>query len=156
MTRHMLLNAALAFICFFICLAGPVHVQKAAAASQVQTRVRVIHASGGTHHIDEGLKDLAAELESVFRYTAYSLIQSRGMTLGYNQKGQVSLPGGRLLIVSPTRIDGQRIQYHISILKENKQMFQTTILLKNRSSLTIGGPRHQDGYLLFNISGHIR
>ncbi|THB74983.1 MAG: hypothetical protein D3926_20885 [Desulfobacteraceae bacterium] len=125
------------------------------AGDRVNTHVRVIHAAQGARHIDAGLDDLAAELESVFRYTSYRLIQSKGMMLGYNEKGRVGLPGKRMLVVSPTSIDGQRIQYRITIHKGKKQVFQTQVLLKNRSSITIGGPQFKKGYLLFNISGRI-
>ena len=131
-------------------------MRDAFAEHPVKTRVRVIHAADGNHHIDAGLKDLATELGSVFRYTSYSLIQSKTMTLGYHQKGQVSLPGGRLLIVSPTSMDQQRIEYQINILKGKKRVFQTRIRLKNHGSITIGGPEYKNGYLLFNISGQSR
>ncbi len=126
------------------------------ASSRVQTSVRVIHASQDPHHIDASIRDLAAELESVFRYTAYRLVQSRAMTLEFNQKGSVGLPGDRTLMVNPARITGGRIQYQISILKAGEQIFQTQVLLRDGGSITIGGPRYGNGYLLFNISGQVR
>lgn len=142
--------AGLAFFSF--CFAG----MPVIAGGQVQTDVRVIHAAQGPHHIDSGIRDLASELESVFRYTSYSLIQTSRMSLGLNQKGGVNLPGDRRLLVSPTDISGGRIQYEISILKSKKTIFQTQILLNNQSSITIGGPQYNNGYLLFNISGQVQ
>jgi hypothetical protein len=36
-------------------------------------------------------------------------------------------------------------------VKGKQQIFQTTIQLLNRSSITLGGPKHRKGILLLNI-----
>lgn len=125
------------------------------AGGLVKTDVRVIHASGGPKFIDDGIRDLAQELDSVFKYTSYRLINANSMDLGSNQKGLVRLPGKRSMVVIPINISGNRIKYNIGIFKSKKQIFQTQIMLRNNSSITIGGPKFKNGYLLFNISGKI-
>ena len=75
------------------------------------------------------------------------------MTLNNNQQGVVDLPNDRSLIVTPINISGEKIKYKINILKSGDQVFGTQILLKNQRSITIGGPKYKQGYLLFNISG---
>lgn len=124
--------------------------------SRVLTDVKVIHASTGASHIDPGLKQIISELESVFKYTAYRLLKDERMTLQFKQEGRVTLPGNRTLIVMPSDMDGKRIRYHINILKENRSIFQTRVLLKNNSSITIGGPQFDNGTLLLNISGAVQ
>jgi len=130
--------------------------QPAVAKSQVLTDVKVIHASTGTRYVDQGLKGIISELESVFKYTSYRLLKDQKLNLNFNQKGRVNLPGERALVVIPTDMQGKRIRYQINIQKNNHSIFQTRVLLKNNSSITIGGPQFKDGVLLLNISGSVQ
>ncbi|MCP4022546.1 MAG: hypothetical protein GY729_11955 [Desulfobacteraceae bacterium] len=139
----------LAIFFFTICFL----TQAAMAGGNVNTGVRVIHASSGPQFIDPGLRDIVPELKSVFRYTSYRLIKQKSMNLNRNQQGKVNLPGNRTLVVTPTKIKGKRIQYSININKAGQRIFNTQVSLKNNSSITIGGPKFKKGYLLFNISG---
>jgi len=126
------------------------------ATGQILTDIKVIHASNGPVHIDPGLKKIISELESVFKYTSYRLLKDQRLNLHFNQKGRVNLPGKRALIVIPTDMDGKRIRYQINIQKNNHSIFQTRVLLRNNSSITIGGPQFNNGFLLFNISGSVQ
>ncbi|MCK5542748.1 MAG: hypothetical protein KAI40_08635 [Desulfobacterales bacterium] len=140
------------FILFVVCWICS-FTNKAIAGNAVKTDVRIIHASQGQNHIDPKLSDLAEELSTVFKYTSYRLIKEKNMGLNENQKGVVKLPDERSLVVIPTRINGENIKYQINIFKSGNQVFSTQILLKNKRSITIGGPKFKNGYLLFNISG---
>ncbi|MBU1342620.1 MAG: hypothetical protein KKE44_20245 [Proteobacteria bacterium] len=130
-------------------------VQPAFGNSQVLTDVKVIHASTGSQHVDPGLNPIISELQSVFKYTAYRLLNDQQLNLRFNQKGRVTLPGERTLTVMPSDMDGKRIRYQIEIQKNNQPIFQTQVLLRNNSSITIGGPQFNNGVLLFNISGSV-
>jgi hypothetical protein len=132
------------------------YTQPVFAKDKVLTDVKVIHASTGSVHVDSGLKNIISELNSVFKYTSYRLLNEKKINLSFNKEGRVNLPGKRTLIVSPTGMDGKRIRYQIKILKNNSQVFKTSVLLKNNSSITIGGPQFKKGVLLFNISGSAR
>ena len=147
---HGSLNKTLsALLILIMCLLS----HTALAQETVNTGVRVIHASTGQQHIDPGLRDLVPELRSVFRYTSYKLLNHQSMNLGKNQQGRVNLPGNRTLVVTPTNIQGKRINYNININRSGNPVFNTQVLLKNNSSITIGGPQFKKGVLLFNISG---
>ena len=130
--------------------------QPAFAKNQVLTDVKVIHASTGSKHVDPDLKGIFSELKSVFKYTSYRLLKDQRLNLRFNQKGRVNLPGKRTLIVMPSDMEGKRIRYQINIQKNNHPIFQTRVLLKNNSSITIGGPQFNNGVLLFNISGSVQ
>jgi len=120
------------------------------------TRIKAIHAATGSSHIDPGIKRLVQEIESVFRYTNYRLIKNKQMDLRENQTGIIKLPGNRTLAVTPVNMNGNRITYKIRIEKNQASVFQTQILLKNHSSITIGGPQYKKGVLLLNIKGDVR
>ncbi len=130
--------------------------QPAIAKDKVRTEVKVIHASTKAKGVDSSLKNISHELESVFKYTSYRLIKNKRLNQGFNEKGQVKIPGKRTLIVTPSRLDGKRIRYQINIRKNNRSIFQTQVLLKNNKSITIGGPQYKKGVLLFNISGSLQ
>jgi hypothetical protein len=124
--------------------------------TRFETRVRLIHAAAGPAHVDPGISDLAPDLTSVFKYSAYRLIESRQMTLEQGQTGRVALPDNQVLILQPQGMDKGRIAYQIVIQKQQTRVFETQILLKNHSSITIGGPKFESGVLLMNISGTAR
>ena len=121
------------------------------AKNKVVTSVKVIHASTGPGHVDPSLNKIIPELKTVFKYTSYKLLKNQRFNLGFNERGRVALPGKRTLIVIPSNMNGKRIRYQISIKKNRRPVFQTQVLLKNNSSITIGGPRFKNGVLLFNI-----
>lgn len=121
------------------------------AATAVDIRVKTILASQDSAAVDPQLKSLVGELRSVFRYTGYRLLGENRIRLQIAQTGAVSLPGNRILKITPTGIRGKRSQLNLVILRNNQQIFQTSIQLLNRKSMTIGGPRHNKGILLLNI-----
>lgn len=121
------------------------------AAPDIGIRVKTILASQDSAHVDPQLKKLVGELKSVFRYTSYRLLSENRLRLQITQTGTVALPGNRILRITPTGIRGKRAELNLVILKNNRQIFQTSIQLLNRKSITIGGPRHKKGILLLNI-----
>ncbi len=123
------------------------------AQTRILTGIKVIHASTGSRHVDPGLEAIVPELTSVFKYTSYQLLKDDTLNLIPGQRGEVTLPGNRTLVIFPQKTDGSRIPYDISIQKRGKIIFKTRILLNNNSSITIGGPQFNNGTLLFNISG---
>ncbi len=138
--------AAISFIYFYLSLSF--------AGGQVLTDIKVIHAStGGAEQSDSSLKSIIHELKSVFKYTSYQLMKDQHFNLNFNQEGIVKLPGNRTLLILPFDTDGKRIRYQINILKNNSSIFQTQVMLKNNSSITIGGPQLDNGVLLINVSG---
>ena len=102
--------------------------------------------------VDPHLQGLTRELQSVFRYASYTLLSEKSTTLKLKNAGSVSLPGGRVMRITPQGLSGNRVTLKLEIHKGKRQIFQTVIQLLNKSSLTVGGPKHKGGYLLFNIS----
>lgn len=136
--------------CLGICC---LFTQPALAKNTVATHVKVIHASTGSNHIDPGLEEIVAQLRSVFTYTSYRLLSEKKLTLNFKQEGRVTLPGNRILVLTPVDLNKKKINYQIVILKNEKPIFKTQVLLQNNKSITIGGPKFEKGVLIFNISG---
>jgi hypothetical protein len=125
------------------------------AQEKVITSVKVIHASTQSRAVDPALKQIVPELESVFRFTGYTLLQEQTLPLAFQQPGRIRLPDQRTLVLTPTGSRDSRIQYEIQILHKGASVFQTRVLLKNNRSMTIGGPQAGPGILLFHITGSV-
>ena len=150
-----LANIEFKFLIFIICLSSifMLNPNNLDAAETITSNIRVIHATSDASYIDSGLRDLAKQLQSVFKYTSYQLLDSHTITIANNRTGAVPLPGNRTLEIASGGVNGDRIKFTIRIFKHSSQVFTTQILLKNGSSVTIGGTDYKNGYLLFNISG---
>lgn len=124
----------------------------AEAKNRVEISVITILASQDSNFIDPSLSSTVRELRAIFRYSSYRLISRNRVRLNLKKTGQIPLPGGRLLRITPSHISGNRVELRLSILKNGKQIFRTTVQLRNRGSMTVGGPKHKGGILLLNIS----
>lgn len=136
------------FICFCtLCLLST------QAQAEYQTWVRVIQAGKGPAHVDPGIQSVVKEIAPVFKYTRYKILKEKRMTLSKGQEGHLSLPGKRSLVIVPQGMQKNRIRYNIRIIAKGKPIFKTGVMLKNKNSVTIGGPRMPKGMLLINIQG---
>jgi hypothetical protein len=122
-----------------------------AAAQPIDIVAKTVLASNEGEYLDPGLGPLVGELRSVFRYSSYRLLSQERLSLGLKQPGTVSLPGGHTLRIIPNGIAGNRVELQLSLMKGGRRVFNTVVQLRNRASVTVGGPKHQGGYLLFNI-----
>jgi hypothetical protein len=123
------------------------------SADKIHIVVKTVLASQDEEYVDPSLSDLAKELQSLFRYSSYRLLGQKSTTLERDQTATMSLPGGRSLKITPLETKGDRVTLRLEIIKDGRQIFQTQARLLNRSSITVGGPKYQGGYLLFNIFG---
>jgi hypothetical protein len=128
-------------------LTGPVWAER-----PVHIVVETVLASQGSPYLDPRLSNLIEELQSVFRYSSYRLLSQTPMDIRMGETDMVSLPGNRVLKMTPTKVTGNRVELQLVISRNKSQIFQTMIQLLNHGSIIVGGPKYEDGYLLFNIS----
>lgn len=140
----------LSLLLLFLFISIPVSF--AWAGSEINVAVKTVLASQESNFFDPRLSDLIEELQSVFRYTSYRLLSQDRLTIGMKKTGKVMLPGNRVLEITPMGIRGNRAELRLVIMRKKQQIFQTMIKLRNGGSITLGGPRHKKGYLLFNIA----
>ena len=145
------LKITILFLFFFCCFSMP-----ARAETLYKTEVKVIRADKGPSHVDPGIQDVVKEIHQVFKYTRFKILKEKKMSLPRGRKGRLSLPGNRTLIIVPEGMKGERIRYRIRIDTQGNPVFRTDVMLKNNSSVTIGGPRVSKGVLLLNIQGSAR
>ncbi len=121
------------------------------AAPPVSIEVKTVLAATGENYLDPRLSEMARELQGLFRYTSYRLLGSDRLTLQPRQTGNVALPGNRRLQITYQGVENRRVELLLKMYKNRNSVFETSIRLNNRSSLIVGGPRYEKGYLLFNI-----
>ena len=122
------------------------------ASNKIDVNVKTVLASQDKVFISPELAAMAQELQSLFRYSSYRLLSEDSMNLGLKETGTVSLPGNRILKITPTGIRGDRVEMKLIIHKKKKQVFETVIQLLNKGNIIVGGPKHRNGSLLFSIS----
>ncbi len=125
---------------------------RAWARPAINIGVETILASQKDRFVDPKLLPLKNELNSVFRYTSYRLINSRQLQLNIGRKGTVQLPGGRVLTIVPKNIKGKRATLSLMMHKKKRNIFNTEIRLRNHSAIIVGGPKYKNGNLIFRIS----
>jgi hypothetical protein len=129
--------------------------QKPAALKAVsaELKIRVIYAHSKTKVHDPKLADLEGSLKSL-AYTAYELKAENTalkVTVGGEAQTYVT-PFGRHLVISGLAhkkkgdVDQMSIQLEIPELK-----FKTKAWISEGATLVIGGPKYEDGVLLFAV-----
>ena len=125
------------------------------AGPTIHINIKTLLASQNAGPTSPQIKSLTKEYRSVLRYSSYKLLSQNQLNLNLNESGRVSLPGNRTLKITPKGISGNRASLELVIFKKNRKknrkIFQTVVQLRNRSSITVGGPKYRDGNLLFNI-----
>ena len=117
----------------------------------VKIVVKTVLASQDATSVDPRISALTRKLQSVFRYSSYRLINEENMLLRIGETGTVSLPGDRMLKITPLRITGNRVELQLLIFKNERQIINSRIQVLNHDSITVGGPEHKGGFLLFDI-----
>jgi len=146
MTRKKIL---LTFLAVFL---GVGFAGSAWAETRISITVKTVLASRDATFLDPRIPDLTRKLQSVFRYSSYRLLSEDTLKLEMGQTGKVSLPGDRVLKITPLRIIEDRVELRMLILKKKKQVIKSTIQILNRGSIVVGGPEYKGGFLLFDIS----
>ena len=145
------INKILLLLLMATLLSAPVD-QVRADEPAVKIVVRTVLASQDSTSVDPRISALTRKLQSVFRYSSYRLISEENMHLRIGETGTVSLPGDRRLKITPLRVTGNRAELQLLIFKKESQIIKTRIQVLNHGSITVGGPVHKGGFLLFDIS----
>jgi antitoxin component of MazEF toxin-antitoxin module len=123
------------------------------AKERCRISVDTILASRQGSGVDARLKRHVGELQNMFNYTSYQLLNSKTLNLKKGESGTVSLPGNRRLRITPHNIRENRADIALQMMKQRRTVFQSQIQLLNRGSLFVGGPEYENGNLIFKISG---
>jgi len=149
----MRFNLTCLFVTFLLLFSGDVILPPSLLASeQCRITVETILAARGETTVDDRLKQDIRELQSMFNYTSYRLLGRERLDLSVGRSGTVNLPGNRRLKITPHKIQGNRANISLQMMRQNRTEFQTQVQILNRGSLFVGGPNYLNGNLIFKIS----
>ncbi len=145
------MKAGKRFFLFFLLFSTLGALSQVWAGPIIHINIKTLLASQNAGPSSPQIKSLIQEYRTVLRYSSYKLLSQNRLNLKLNESGRVSLPGNRIMKITPKGITGNRASLKLEIYKKNRKIFQTVVQLRNRSSITVGGPKYRGGNLLFNI-----
>jgi len=124
---------------------------QAAEMEDVTVRIYVAHASNQGTKVDPKLNFVREELESIFNYSQYKLIQKTELTLAQNESKSFELTGGDRVFVRYLGIQGDRIHIRLHIKRGEELVLNTDFELVNGGQMIAGGPKYKEGVLILAL-----
>ena len=126
---------------------------RAGDAATVQLRADVILASNQGTGTDERLGPVAKQLSEAFKYSRYELVATPGGAAQVAQPWQTSLPGGRILEVTPTAMTEGNYHLKVRVLgPKGEVVMNSAVRLRPGGTVFIGGPPQAPGVLIIALS----
>jgi hypothetical protein len=115
--------------------------------------MQVIYAANEPGGVDSRLGGLAGDLQRMFRYSMYQLLDAPQGSAALNQGWRAGLPGDRTLEIVPTAIQGGQYSLTVRVLGPGGQaLLNTGVRLRSGATVLVGGPTHQKGVLIIAIT----
>ncbi len=128
------------------------HTVVASPASPVAVDVGVVLASNEGTTMDPALSSIRNQLQSMFTYSSYRMVDRLGRTLNVGETGDFKLPGNRSMRVTPVPSEGTRVRLAVQIMEGDRNILTTTLGLKRGGMVLVAGPTYQKGVLILIIS----
>ncbi|HET7853313.1 MAG TPA: hypothetical protein VFM04_02500 [Candidatus Methylomirabilis sp.] len=120
-----------------------------AYAQAVPIEVQVIQASREpSGAVDPAIGQLVRELQRDFAYTNYRLLEVHKGQVSPQSPWRTVIAGGRDLSVALVKVDGGRVELHITTPRVNTRVS----LQRGGRPILLGGPPHGSGVLIMAIS----
>jgi len=138
-----------------IAFIGLLLIAQIAAASpdeRVAIDVGVVVASHDGPTMDPELSSIRNELQSMFNYSSYRMIDRLKRTLSVDETGEFGLPGGRSMRVTPVPAKGNKVRLAVQIMEGDRNLVSTTLGMSRGGMVIVGGPSYRKGVLILIIS----
>ncbi len=140
---------AIAFLAFLLLIA---HSAAAGPGPPVSVDVGVVVASNEGSTIDPELSSIRNQLQSMFTYSSYRMVDRLKRTLSEGETGDFGLPGNRSMKVTPVPAKGDKVRLAVQIMEGERNLLTTTLGLSRGGMVLVGGPSYQSGVLILIIS----
>jgi len=142
---------AVTLLCFFLAVIG--FVTPLLAAERLGVNVKVVLADRKSTKADPEIRELAEELQGVLNYTGFHLVKDVTLDLDTSAQGEITLPPQRKMRLKFEGYEGQHARVKLSIIEQQEEIFQTTVLLVDGGNVMIGGPPLAGGVLILKVGG---
>ncbi|HLI81167.1 MAG TPA: hypothetical protein VKV03_14365 [Candidatus Binataceae bacterium] len=123
---------------------------------KIGVRVDSVLASDTHQGVDTQLTPMGPRLQSLFNYTSYRLVSHQERQTPMGTQISFDLPGGRILHVEPSAIEGDMIEMELVLFQGERPVMTTDLKLRNHGVLIVGGPRYEQGMLIISIGADCR
>ncbi len=139
-----------AIVCLALLLSASLVV--ASPDDPVAVDVGVVLASNEGTTMDPALSSIRSQLQSMFTYSSYRMVDRLNRTLNVGETGDFGLPGNRSMRVTPVPSGGDKVRLAVQIMEGDRNVLTTTLGLKRGGMVLVGGPAYQKGVLILIIS----
>lgn len=128
------------------------HAVPASPDAPVAIDVGVVVASSEGAAMDPALTPIRNQLQSMFNYSSYQLLDRLKRSLSVGETGDFGLPGNRSMRVTPVPSKGNKVRLSVQIMEGERNLLTTTLGLTRGGLVLVGGPSYQKGVLILIIS----
>lgn len=143
------------YLLLFIMTAFPLLINAcpALADSGIRVDVEVINALQTSSEVDPELTGLASEVGPVLNYKGFKLLKKSRLPLKTGESGELVLSQDRRLTLKLEGFESGEARLNLKIFKDHTEIFATTLIMADRGSAIIGGPKLKKGVMLLRIQG---
>ncbi|TNE87478.1 MAG: hypothetical protein EP330_18615 [Deltaproteobacteria bacterium] len=149
--KPLILGAALSFGMAAPALAQQPPRPGAEVAQTVTVDVQVVHATNAHSRVDSSLRSVEKHLRFL-NYTGFSRLDSQATRLSPGEKAVVPVVGGREMHVTLVSVDSSAAKLRVQLFTGSSKKLDTTVSIHRNRSFIVGGPKHDDGVLVFPLT----
>ena len=136
----------------FIGLLVVAQIAVASPDAPVAVDVGVVVASHEGPTMDPALASIRNQLQSMFNYSSYRMVDRLKRTLSVGETGDFGLPGDRSMRVTPVPAKGNKVRLAVQIMEGDRNLVSTTLGMSRGGMVIVGGPSYRKGVLILIIS----
>jgi hypothetical protein len=120
----------------------------------VELRIGAVAASNAGQAFDDRLGPMRRQFNALFKYSSYQLVHEERRRIRWGKKAGFELPGGRFLVVIPKESRNDFVSLQLMLISGTRPVVQTGLMLRDKGTFLVGGPRYRDGVLIIAIGAH--
>ena len=118
---------------------------------KVDVDLMVVYAHNEDNRVDAELTPVMQNLRFL-RFSGFTLQDRFSDALGVNQEATWSIVGGRKMKVKLLSRDDKQAKVRVRMFKGEEKVLDTTVSIHRDKSFMLGGPKHEEGALVFALS----
>lgn len=131
--------------------AQPILPQQDSALRAVEVTVGAIIANNSQEWLDHRVTAMNPGFNRLFPYSSFRLLNEERQAVPWGGKVRLNISATRYVVVVPREIKNQRVLMRVRLIDGKRSLLDTTVSLRDRGTLLVGGPSETDGVLILAI-----
>jgi hypothetical protein len=121
--------------------------------ASVEVTVGAIIANNSNEWLDHRITAMHPRFPTLFPYSSFRLVREARQSVPWGGTVRLDISGTRYVMVVPRGIKDRRVSMRVRLVDIGiaRPVLDTTIALRDRGTLLVGGPRETDGVLILAI-----